>query len=315
MNRVIVVVGKNIKNVVGKHSWTKFEENQMTNNLLESLLSTKALSFPPPNEVFWYTSGTIGPYYINTHYLYGSQREAEQLLEMINSEKDHSEFPLRLRDRVNKQYKNNSIYRSIVDSLIDLIQREASLEFDAISGGERRDWFFSVAVAERLGKPHVFIFKDLKKVILNGKDIDSEEPIGIHTLHVADLVTEASSYFRSWIPAVTTDGGSIKYSANVIDRGQGGIEALRKKGIDSNALLCVNKPLFAKLLDNGIINADQAKLFQAYHDDPYCAMRGFLVSNPDFIKSALNTNDPKTLERIGSFLKKNPYKLELDLSR
>ncbi|MEE3233639.1 MAG: orotate phosphoribosyltransferase [Candidatus Latescibacterota bacterium] len=281
----------------------------MTINLLESLLRTKALNFPPPDEVFWYTSGTVGPYYINTHYLFGSQRDADQLLEMINVEKDHPEFPVRLRERVSQQYADNSIYRSIVDSLVDLIQRESPHEFDVISGGERRDWFFSLAVAERLGKPHLFIFKDLKKVLLNGMDIEREELSGINTLHVADLVTEASSYFRSWIPAVSADGGTIIYSANVIDRGQGGIEALRQKGVESNALLCIDKSLFSKLLGSGTISVAQAKLFEAYHEDPYSAMRDFLIAHPDFIDLALKTDDPKIRQRAELFLEKDPYQI------
>ena len=282
----------------------------MTIDLLGSLLCTKALSFPPSGEVFWYTSGTVGPYYINTHYLYGSQREAEQLLEMINFEKDHPEFPLRLRERVNKQYADNSIYRSIVDSLVDLIQCESSDEFDAISGGERRDWFFSVAVAERLGKSHLFIFKDLKKILLKGVDIERNGFTGINTLHVADLVTEASSYFRSWIPAVNTDGGTITRSVNVIDRGQGGLEALRLQGVESDALLSVDKSLFSKMLDSGVISIAQAELFEAYHNDPYSAMRDFLIANPNFIELALKADDPKIRKRAELFFEKNPYKID-----
>ena len=43
----------------------------MTFDILKALLDTEALRLAPPGEVFWYTSGTVGPYYINTEYLYG----------------------------------------------------------------------------------------------------------------------------------------------------------------------------------------------------------------------------------------------------
>ena len=281
----------------------------MTIDLLESLLYTKALNFPPPEEVFWYTSGTVGPYYINTHFLYGSQEEAEELLEMINIEKDNPEFPLLLKERVDRQYMENSIYRYVIDSLVDLIRYKSSIEFDAISGGERRDWFFSLAVAQRLGKPHLFIFKDLKKVILKGADIGREGIKGINTLHVADLVTEASSYFRSWIPALNADSGIITYSVNVIDRGQGGVKALREKGVACDALLSVDNSLFSKLLTRGTINADQAKLFEAYQNDPYVSMRDFLLMHPDFVELSLSNDDPKIRQRAKLFLENDPYKM------
>ena len=48
----------------------------MAFDLLEALLETEALRLPPPGEVFWYTSGTVGPYYINTENLYGGPTAA-----------------------------------------------------------------------------------------------------------------------------------------------------------------------------------------------------------------------------------------------
>jgi len=33
-------------------------------------------------------------------------------------------------------------------------------EVDYISGGERRDWFFSPIIAKLLNKPHITIYKD-----------------------------------------------------------------------------------------------------------------------------------------------------------
>ena len=44
--------------------------------LIAALIRTRALVVSPPGEVFWYTSGTVGPYYINTHYLLGGPEPA-----------------------------------------------------------------------------------------------------------------------------------------------------------------------------------------------------------------------------------------------
>ena len=52
--------------------------------LVSALIDIQALQVAPSDEVFWYTSGTVGPYYINTHYLYGGQQPAQELLEFID---------------------------------------------------------------------------------------------------------------------------------------------------------------------------------------------------------------------------------------
>ena len=68
----------------------------MSFDLLHALLETQALRLAPAGEVFWYTSGTVGPYYINTHYLYGSPQAAEGLLHFIDVEKGARDFAIRL---------------------------------------------------------------------------------------------------------------------------------------------------------------------------------------------------------------------------
>ena len=146
-------------------------------------------------------------------------------------------------------------------------------------------------------------------MIFEDADIEREAIKGINTLHVADLVTEASSYFRSWIPALNVDSGIITHSVNVIDRGQGGVKALREKGIACDALLSVNNSLFSELLARGTINADQAKLFEAYQNDPYASMRDFLVGHPGFVELSLSNDDPKIRQRAELFLEKDPYKM------
>ena len=52
----------------------------MAFDLLKALLETEALRLPPLGEVFWYTSGTLGPYYINTENVYGGPAGAKDLL-------------------------------------------------------------------------------------------------------------------------------------------------------------------------------------------------------------------------------------------
>ena len=64
-------------------------------NIIEKeLFTTKALKISGSETPFWYTSGTFGPFYINTHYLFGGEEEAGKALEFINeNKKDKYDFP------------------------------------------------------------------------------------------------------------------------------------------------------------------------------------------------------------------------------
>ena len=281
----------------------------MAFDLLEALLETEALRLPPPGEVFWYTSGTLGPYYINTENLYGGPVGARELLDFIDADNGAADFPFHLRERVEKQYAEDAIYRQVIDALVAQV-REQGAEFSAVSGGERRDWFFSLAVAQRLQKPHLLIYKDLRKVLLDGEDLRPVDKNEVDTLHIADLVTEASSYFRSWIPVVAEGGGRIAYAANVVDRGQGGIEALNAEGVAASALLRVDEALFARLLEMGRIDHEQLAVLVSYYRDPHAAMKTFLEEHPEFLRDALNGNDAKAAQRAELLVAENPYGLD-----
>lgn len=70
-------------------------------SIAEYLFKTDAVKICPENKPFWYTSGKIGPYYINTHFIYGSEEQANALLKRIDEEKDKLELPKKLfRNRV-----------------------------------------------------------------------------------------------------------------------------------------------------------------------------------------------------------------------
>ena len=54
--------------------------------LVKELFLTGALQVAEPERPFWYTSGTFGPFYINTHYLFGGAEAAQSLLKQIEVE-------------------------------------------------------------------------------------------------------------------------------------------------------------------------------------------------------------------------------------
>lgn len=281
----------------------------MTFDLMKALLDTEALRLAPPGEVFWYTSGTVGPYYLNAHYLYGGPAAAAELLSFIDAAKEQEDFPQRLRERVLKQCAEDAVYRQVIDSLVAQA-RASGARFDAVSGGERRDWFFSLAVAERLGKPSLLIYKDRRTALLAGETLRPAAANSVETLHVADMVTEASSYLRAWIPAVAAGGGRIAYAANVVDRGQGGLEVLKAEGIAARALMRVDEAFFGRLGELGQIDEAQRARLIEYYRDPHGAMRAFLEAHPEFLRRALHGRDAQAAQRARLLIAENPYALD-----
>ena len=280
-------------------------------DLLETLVRTGALRIAPPGQVFWYTSGTVGPYYISTHYLFGGPERAEELLAFIDAESRTADFHGRLRDRVSARVASDPAYAAVIDALAaSILGREPEGGVDWISGGERRDWFFSLAVAMRVERPHLYIYKDGAVRLAEGDRVTEAEDLGgRRTAHVADLVTEASSYERAWIPALRGRGGDMAVSANVVDRGQGGMEVIAAAGVDAEACLRVDEALFAGLLDRGLASEPQHALLVDYFHDPAGAMRRFLVEHPAFLRSALASGEERTAERARMLVERDPYRL------
>ena len=184
-----------------------------------------------------------------------------------------------------------------------------------ISGGARRDWFFSLAVADSLDRPHLYLFKDGRVA-----DVDSEGNLRFvddltdaTSVHIADLVTEASSYDRAWIPALRERGGEMVFSANVVDRAQGGMDVLKKAGVPATALLRVDGDLFSALSRKGLIDNEQLQTLMAYFKDPKSAMGEFLSQHPDFIQQSLSSDDERTVARARQLVEQDPYDLGLRL--
>lgn len=286
------------------------------NDLMSLLFETNAFKICEENKPFWYTSGKIGPYFINTHFLYGSAESAQELLDFIDLQLEtvpKDLIPQNLFEKVLAQYENNEIYKTVVDSLKEFIETKIDLSvIDYISGGERRDWYFSIIIAYLLGKPHITIYKDLSAVV-NTCDFEEATPVTKLTdkrvLHIADLITIASSYLRSWIPAIKALEANIVTSVAVVDRMQGGDQVLNNLGIRSLSLLQINETLFEKAKELGIINDAQLEMLNNFAENPDSSMREFLINHPEFLENSLNSSDAKTAKRAKLCKDQNLYHL------
>lgn len=281
----------------------------MNQALIGYLFETRAIRVCPKDKPFWYTSGKIGPYYINTHFLYGSEEKANAFLSDIDRLKEDKLACSGEFHRLSKEnYLSDPIFKGTIDALAAYIKEHIDVhEIAYISGGERRDWFFSFMLAEILDKPHITLFKDLSSVIYqNGKSIRAENLKGASVLHVADLITTASSYERAWVPAIRQLHGAMKWSLVVVDRLQGGGEVLKNLGVESHALVSVDAEVFKKACHSGYIDESQLKLVLDYMKDSEGSMKAFLKEHPEFLRNAA-AEGGKTAERAQLLIQNNFY--------
>jgi orotate phosphoribosyltransferase len=259
----------------------------MENPIIDALFATKAIRVCEPDAPFWYTSGTLGPFYINTHFLFGSEGEASDLLLLIEEAaySDRITFTDLLLKALLRQYDKCATYRMVIDMIVE---KASELSFDFISGGERRDFFFSILPAYFLKKPHLSIFKDMQAVYTNSSFTETV-PVyevalaGKRALHIVDLVTEASSYTRAWIPVIREFGGVMEETIAVVNRKQGGEQILLQEGVKLISFADINKDLFQAAEAMGVISVDQRMMVESFIDRPQEFMAEFLKTHPSFI--------------------------------
>ncbi len=263
----------------------------MNNPILEALFATNAIRVCDPDHPFWYTSGTLGPFYINTHFLYKNEEEAMKLLLIIEEAAswDRIEFPNLILQDLLRMYKADETFRLVTDLIVE---KAGTLEFDFISGGERRDFFFSILPAYLLNKPHLSIFKDMQAVYTTDhfkKTIPVYEAniAGKRALHIADLVTEASSYTRAWIPIIREFGAVMDDTIVIVDRKQGGEEILLTEGVRLHSFAGIDMELFDRAAEKGVISESQKQLVAGFIENPKDFMKNFLISHPKYIQEQL----------------------------
>lgn len=287
----------------------------MDKELVSLLFKTHAFKVAPENKPFWYTSGKLGPYFINVDYLYGSQEDSQNLLKsidelLVNNPKE--EIPYLLCEQIMEHYNNNEIFKNTIDKLVEYIKNNFELNsIDYISGGERRDWFFSVPIANLLDKPHITIFKDLSTVestsnFKETKTIDSL--LGKKVFHIADILNTGSSFERAWVPAINNLGSKINWALFTVDRNQNGDKILKDLDVQAYSLIQISEELFNIAKEQNIITEPQYETLCKYYKNPDETMKEFIKNNPTFIDDVINnSNDEKAVKRAKLCKEKNWY--------
>lgn len=229
---------------------TAFDAIAAQESNLRNLLKTGAFRFVDERTPWFpYTSGQVGPYYVQS----------------TTVEKD------------------GAAYATAIQSLVHLIRAQAGA-YDAISGGETRDWDFSNPVAVALQKPHLKIYKDGKVL---GADI-----AGKTFLHVADLNNEGSSVRDYWKPIIEKGGGRLAGVVSFVDRMEDGFTVLSRLGLRLFSVVPLDERAWSIARDTGHVSARlYAELVDRLNNRDAWAERA-LLSRPAYFRQFYL--DPKT---------------------
>jgi orotate phosphoribosyltransferase len=286
-------------------------------DITKYLFTTNAIKVSDPKTPFWYASGLIGPFYLNAHYLAGGELTAVELLDFITFDPDGLSYNNRIRaihTKIKESYELHPIFRDTVRKATDLIKTNMDVsKIDFVSGGECRDWFFHSVIAELIGKPSLFIRKDATVWVKENDDIWRQDAIGgSNVLHIADLVTTASSYVKIWIPAIKLLGATITQAFNIVDRLQGADKVLKGHGITPMSLARIDAEFFHIASQRGCITRAQHGMIVDYIRDPFSTMKKFLLETPGFLKDSLASDDEKVAARARLCVSEDLYKLKED---
>ena len=190
------------------------------------------------------TSGELGIYYINT----------EKLLKDGGVWKGFGDSSADMIRHAIKTDESNPNFERVIDVLATTTSAlmNGPAESYVISGGQRRDWLFSGPVAHRLGLPHVSLYKDGRMEVVNTNTGSVQELSDCgkpkNAIHIVDLVTEASSVYRTedgvvrgWVPLLRGVGIDVNNLITVVDRKQGGREILGRVGVELYSHVVIDK--------------------------------------------------------------------------
>lgn len=277
-----------------------------SDNLLNLILETKALSIwnREKGPIFWYTAGVPGPFFVNTEWIIGRELATslvEGISRIIESTPDLAARAARLDETILSAYRSSAQYQNIIAALTAKTKEAFPAgNYSCISGGERRDWLFSIPLAQELGADHAFLFKDRSLYCRRAL-----KP-GEAALHVADLINNAASYFERWLPALEKAGLTCAGTICVNSRGNGA-EKLEAAGIRVAALARIDVPLFEQLLAKNLIDRATLDELACHARSPGEWAEKYLVGRAALFDVA--HADKKSFERMQAFFAQDPWKL------
>lgn len=229
----------------------------------EMLLEVDALKFDGANP-FVYASRKLGPVYVDLRRLSSSP----------------------------------ALWAQVVGELASAIEAEVGLaSFQVVSGGEVADLLFSIPIAIRFKKPHVVIRKTAKTHGLGGRTMGRLER-GQRVVHVSDLITSGTSAL-DWVGVIRAEGGDVGHYFVVVDRKQGGTEALDAVGVKVHSLVELDARLVKMAAEKDLIEENGAKGILSYLEEPEKWAENLLLSRPEILTQNLAAEGGKLIRREG----------------
>lgn len=276
-------------------------------DLMKLIHDTSAVSIwdSAQGPVFWYAANVPGPFYVNTEKVIGSSL-AEKLLREITAiiagTVDSQARAEQLHNLIMDSYRSNSSWQRIISTMIDRARAEfPSNEIAMISGGERRDWLFSIPFAHTIGLPHLYLFKN--------KTAFCDHPVnpGQGVLHVSDLINNAASFFDSWQP--TMNELKIECVGNLCMnlRGENGLSRLRDAGQKVVALVTIDLDFFRRLHAAELISRATFEEIAVFFASSQDWASKYLIDKPELFDT--KNCVPKDFERLKFFISHDPWKM------
>ncbi len=281
-------------------------------DMIKLIYDTKAVSIwnRQTGPVFWYAASVPGPFYVNTELVIGKNL-AEELLtkitDIIATTTDLADRAKQLNQLILAAHANSSVYQNVIDTMVVAADKECPRNnYAMVSGGERRDWLFSIPFAKVCDIKHAFLFKNM--------EIFCEQPLsaGETTLHVADLINYAASYFDLWLSTLAK--AQIKCNGTVVvnTRGTNGLQRLEANGQKIVALNNIDLDFFEQSASNGLIDRETLEEIAIYFVSAKDWAAKYLIGRSDLFD--VKTTDRKSFERLQSFFTNDPWDLRTEHS-
>ena len=276
-------------------------------DLLKLIHDTNAVSIwnHTKGPVFWYAASVPGPFYVNTEMVIGSSLSEKLLREItaiVAGTIDAQARAEQLNHLILTAFKNTPSWQRLIATMIDRARTDfPTHSYTVISGGERRDWLFSIPFAHACDLPHLFFFKNKTSYC------EQHTHAGQSVLHVSDLINNAASFFDLWQPAL--DHLALKCCGNlcVNVRGENGLRRLREAGQKTSALVTIDVDFFRHLHAADLIDQATSEEIAIFFASAQAWAERYLIGKPELFNA--QGCDAKSFERLKTFIQTDPWHL------
>lgn len=257
------------------------------------------------------TSGeSFTPFFVNAEKLMRDP-SLNSFLE-LNEKNPHA-----IIERAIQHYKTNSQFEEVIDIMANYVQQILPLDKDVlISGGMRRDLIFSAPIAYFFSLDHLSLFKtnpgdDPSKSPMIFTSMDSlkshelsDRLDGIEVIHVADLLTKASScfdydnqsgMFSGWVPQLRYRGASVNNLVTAVSRLQGGEQRLIAAGIKPKSFVYIDENYVKE-------HSNQAEVCKKYLENDIEDTQSYILKNGVGVIVPFANPESKNVPRFEKFL-------------